>query len=198
MTTLLLGLLIFLGVHAMRVFAAPLRQSLIAQWGSWRFKAAYALLSLLGFTLILQGYPEAKQLPLHLWEPPFGLRHLSVALMWPAALLLLAAYVPGNGIRARLRHPMTLSVKVWALAHLLANGHWADVLLFGGFLLWSVLLYRAARREDRSQMVGLMGSTGRWLNLGTVLTVLLGSALWYGFALGGWHAPLFGVSPLGR
>ncbi len=198
MTMLLLGLLIFRGVHALRVFASHWRARWISQWGSWRFKAAYALFSLLGLVLILQGYPEAKQMPLTLWEPPFGLRHLSAALMWPALVLLLAAYIPGNGIRAKLRHPMTLSVKVWAVAHLLANGHWADVALFGSFLLWSVLLYRAARREDRSQMVGLMGHSAQWLNLGTVVTLLVGSAIWYGFTLGGWHAALFGVSPLGR
>jgi len=112
-------------------------------------------------------------------------------------VLLVASWVPGNGIRNRLRHPMTLSVKVWAFAHLLSNGHLAHLMLFGGMLVWSVLLYRSAKEEDRSRMVGIMGSGAQWVNLGTLIALLLGSALWVWMAMGGGHAMLFGVSPLG-
>ncbi len=197
MVTLALGLLIFLGVHSLRLLAPQWRYRQLSRWGSLRFKAACALVSLLGFVLIVQGYPESKQMPLELWQPPLALRHLSATLMWPATVMLVAAYVPGNGIRSKLRHPMTLSVKIWALAHLLSNGHVVDVLMFGTFLIWSVLIYRAARQEDRSQMVGMMGSTGPWLNLGTLVSVAAGTAAWFWLALGGGHLSLIGVSPLG-
>ena len=197
MTTLVLGLLVFLGVHSLRVLAPLWRYRQLTRWGALPFKGVYALVSLLGFWLILQGYPQAKAIPLEVWTPPFWLRHLSVALMWPATIMLVAAYVPGNSIRTRLRHPMTLGVKTWALAHLLANGHIADLMVFGSFLVWAVLVYRAARREDRSQRVGMMGSAGMGLNLGTLLTLLLGTAVWFWLALGGGHLALIGVSPLG-
>jgi uncharacterized membrane protein len=197
MSNLLLGLLVFLGVHSLRVFLPGLRYRLMTAWGPLPYKGAYSLISLLGLWWLITGYSEAKLLPFELWSPPFFLRHLSALLMWPAMVMLVAAYVPGNGIRALLRHPMTLSVKVWALAHLLCNGHLADVLLFGFLLIWSVLVYRTARRDDRSNMVGMLRSGTPLLNLGTLITLILGTAAWYWLALGGGHLALIGVSPMG-
>ena len=92
---------------------------------------------------------------------------------------------------------MTLSVKIWAFAHLIANGHLAHVLLFGGMLIWSALIYRSAKQEDRSRMVGLMGSGAHLVNLGTLISVVLGSLVWFWMAMGGGHQWLIGVSPLG-
>ncbi|MEY2620647.1 MAG: hypothetical protein RIT26_467 [Pseudomonadota bacterium] len=197
MTKLVLGLLIFLGIHAIRVWGPNLRSRLISSWGPWRFKAIYSLISLAGLWCLVTGYAEAKSLPDEWWSPPFFLRHLTLLLMWPAMVLLVAAYVPGNGIRAILRHPMTLSVKVWALAHLLSNAHSADILLFGSMLVWAILVYRNARREDRSNMVGMLRSGTPLLNLGTLVSVFLGTGLWYWLTLGGGHLALIGVSPLG-
>ncbi|MEY2659010.1 MAG: hypothetical protein RLZZ123_182 [Pseudomonadota bacterium] len=197
MTKLVLGLLIFLGIHAMRVWGPNLRSHLIASWGPWRFKALYSVLSLWGLWWLVTGYAEAKLVPDELWSPPFFLRHIALLLMWLAMVLLVAAYVPGNGIRAILRHPMTLAVKVWALAHLLSNAHTADVLLFGAMLVWAILVYRNARRVDRSNMVGMLRSSTPLLNLGTLLSVLLGSGLWFWLTLGGGHLALIGVSPMG-
>ena len=89
------------------------------------------MVSLLGFVLIVWGFSQARLTPMQLWSPPVGMRHLASLLTWLAFVLLVAAYVPGNGIKARLHHPMVLAVKTWALAHLLANGNLAHVVLFG-------------------------------------------------------------------
>ena len=197
MTQLALGLLFFLAVHSLRIFAPLWRYQQIARWGRTRFRLVYSLLSLLALWLIADGYAQARGVSTDLWFPPYGMRHLSVALMWPAMVLLAAALIPGNGIKAKLHHPMTLSVKIWALAHLASNGRWADVMLFGVLLIWSVLLFRALRRDDRSNMVGLMGNSSPLWNLGTLMAVVVGSALWAWLALGGGHLWLIGVNPLG-
>ena len=109
-----------------------------------------------------------------------------------AFILLAAAYVPKNGIKSWLHHPMVLSVKVWALAHLLANHTLADLLLFGSFLVWAVLDFRAARSRDRAGDVSYApGTMG-----GTVVTLVVGVVAWAVFAF--WaHGFLFGVSPIG-
>ena len=140
MLQLLIGLALFLGIHSAQSLAPQARQRAQQRWGALGYKAVYSAVSLLGLYLIVHGYAQARLTPVVLWTPPRGLQHASIALMWVAMVLLVSAYVPGNQIRAKLRHPMTLSVKVWALAHLLANGHLADAVLFGGFLLWSVLV----------------------------------------------------------
>jgi uncharacterized membrane protein len=197
MTQLVLGLLLFLAVHSLRIVAPLWRFRQVARWGRVRFRLAYAVLSLIALWQITDGYAQARLVSIDLWVPSYGLKHLSVALMWPAMVLLAAAVVPGNGIRSKLHHPMTLSVKIWALAHLASNGRSADVLLFGVLLIWAVMLYRALRREDRSNMVGLMGHHSPLWNLGTLIAVGVGSVLWAWLALAGGHLWLIGVDPLG-
>ena len=128
-----------------------------------------------------------------LWSRPVAMRHAASLLTLAAFILLVAAYVPRNAFKARLHHPMVLSVKVWALAHLLSNGNLADVLLFGGFLLWAVLDFRAARLRDRAQGTAYPSGT----LAGTAMTVVLGLVAWAVFAFWG-HALLIGVSPMGR
>jgi uncharacterized membrane protein len=197
MSTLLSGLLVFLMIHSIKMLAPQLRSQMIHAMGLGAYKTVYSLVSLLGLWLMARGFQEARQLDAMWWTPPVWTRHLAVALMWPALVMLVSAYVPGSGIKARLRHPMVLSVKVWALAHLIANGHQAHVILFGAILVWAVLNYRAARMEDRSRMVGLMRSGAHVLNLGTLVSLVIGSALWFWLAMGGGHLALLGVSPLG-
>jgi uncharacterized membrane protein len=197
MTQLALGLLLFLAVHSLRIYAPLTRYRLVARWGKASFKLVYSLLSLLALWLMVDGYAQTRLNSSELWLPPLGLRHLSLALMWPAMVLLAAALVPGNGIKTKLRHPLILSVKIWALAHLACNGRASDVLLFGVLLVWAVLLFRTLRRDDRSNMVGLMGNSSPLWNLGTLMAVLLGSALWVWLVLGGGHLMLIGVNPLG-
>lgn len=190
MTLLILGLIVFLGLHSVRIFAEDWRSARIAQWGEARWKGLHALSSIIGFALIIWGYGLTRATPIDLWQPPIFTRHLAALLTLPAFMLLAAAYVPGTRIRARLGHPMVLSVKLWALAHLLANGRLADVLLFGGFLVWAALDFRAARARDKQlAVVRPAGSAGR-----DSIALALGVIAWavFAFALHGW---LIGVKP---
>ena len=189
---LIAGLLLFLGVHSTRVFADDWRNRTRARVGAGPFKGIYSLLSLAGFVLLVWGYGVARQQPVVLWNPPTGMRHLAALLTLLSFVLLAAAYVPGNQIKARLHHPMVLGVKVWALAHLLANGTLADVLLFGGFLVWAIVLFAASRRRDRREhTVYAHGSAGA-----TGITVVVGVLAWAAFAF--WlHRVLIGVAPFG-
>lgn len=193
MTALILGLLIFLGAHSVRIVAEPWRQRTIARLGDGAWKGVYSLLSALGLALIVWGYAAARQEPVALWTPQVWARHLAGLLTLGAFVLLAAAYVPGNGIKARVHHPMVLGVKVWALAHLLANHTLADLLLFGGFLLWAVLDFRSARQRDAAAGVRYApGSVAR-----TLVAVVVGVVAWAAFAF--WlHGAWLGVRPFGR
>lgn len=193
MSLLILGLVLFLGVHSVRIVADGWRTRMRERLGEGRWKGLYSLLSFAGLIFIVWGYGLARQDPVVLWAPPVAMRHAASLLTLAAFILLVAAYVPRNAFKARLHHPMVLSVKVWALAHLLSNGNLADVLLFGGFLLWAVLDFRAARLRDRAQ--GTAHPSGTLA--GTAMTVVLGLVAWAVFAFWG-HALLIGVSPMGR
>ena len=192
MMYLIAGLVLFLGVHSTRIFANDWRNQTLARMGEKPFKGIYTLLSLVGFVLLVWGYGQARQQGVMLWNPPTAMRHLAALLTLVAFVLLAAAYVPGNQIKAKLHHPMVLGVKVWALAHLLANGSLADTVLFGSFLLWSVVLFAASRRRDRREQVVYPAGTASM----TVITVIAGAAAWAVFAF--WlHRVLIGVSPFG-
>jgi uncharacterized membrane protein len=192
MTYLIAGLVLFLGVHSIRVFANDWRNRTLASMGEKPFKGVYALLSIAGFVLLVWGYGQARQQGVMLWNPPTAMRHIAALLTLVAFVLLAAAYVPGNQIKARLHHPMVLGTKVWAFAHLLANGSLADTVLFGSFLVWSVLLFAASRKRDRrEQTLYAAGTAGA-----TAITVAAGVAAWAVFAF--WaHRVLIGVSPFG-
>jgi len=192
MTILILGLVLFLGVHSARIVAEGPRQAFIAKHGANAWKGLYTLVSIAGFALIVWGYGLARQQPVVLWTPPIAMRHLAALLTLPAFVMIVAAYVPGNGIKARLHHPMMLGVKTWALAHLVANNTFADLLLFGGFLAWSVAAFIAARKRDRAQ--GTTYAPGRVDR--TIITVVVGTAAWASVAF--WlHAWWIGVRPIG-
>lgn len=192
MAMLILGLVLFLGLHSVRIVADDWRGRTIARIGANAWKGGYSLLSLLGLVLLVVGYGQARLAPVLLWTPPVWTRHVAALLMLAAMVLLVAAYVPRNVFKARLRHPMVLSVKLWALAHLLANGNLADVLLFGSFGVWAVLDFRAARQRDRATDAPAPPSS----DAGSGLALALGVLVWGGFAF--WaHAWLFGVRPFG-
>ena len=193
MEILVLGLVLFLGVHSVRIVADGWRTQTLARVGEMPWKGLYSLVSAVGLALIVWGYGLTRQQPVVLWVPPIGMRHAAALLTLIAFVLLAAAYVPRNAIKARLHHPMVLGVKVWALAHLLSNGNLADVLLFGSFLLWAVLSFRAARQRDRAMNTGYAPGTAA----GTGVAVVVGAVAWVGFAF--WaHAWLIGVAPLAR
>lgn len=193
MSYLVLGLVLFLGVHSVRIVADGWRTQTLARMDELPWKGLYSLASILGLALIVWGYGLARQQPVVLWVPPIGMRHAAALLTLIAFILLAAAYVPRNALKARLHHPMVLGVKVWALAHLISNGNLADVLLFGSFLLWAVMSFRAARQRDRAQGTVYAPGTA----VGTGIALVVGAVAWAGFAF--WaHTLLIGVAPLGR
>ena len=192
MDMLLTGLVVFLAAHSVRIFAENWRTHMREMLGENVFKGAYSVVSLIGLGLIIWGFGIAREQPVYLWSPPVGMRHAASLLTLLAFVLLAATYVPGNAIKARMGHPMILGVKVWALAHLLANGTVAHVALFGSFLVWAVLCFRAARQRDRANGVAYPAATAR----GTAITVAAGVVAWvvFAFALHGW---LIGIKPMG-
>lgn len=192
MAYLLAGLLLFLGVHSLRIFADGWRAQQIGRIGPLPWKGLISVLSLAGFALLVWGWGMARQTPVVLWQPPVGMRHAASLLTLLAFVLLAAAYVPGNAIKARFHHPMVLGVKTWALAHLLSNGSVAHVVLFGSFLAWGVLLFIASRRRDRREVT--VYAPGRLAP--TLVTVVVGVAAWAVFAFK-LHGMWIGVRPFG-
>jgi uncharacterized membrane protein len=203
MALLILGLVLFLGAHSTRIFAENWRQAVLERLGEKAYKGVYTLVSLVGFGLIIYGFDQVRWDSPMLWMPPVWVKHVAALLMLLSLVLLACAHAPRNAIKAKLHHPMVLSVKVWALAHLLANPRVADLVLFGAFLLWSVLNFRAARKRDRlaaalAQETGEAGTllvpevsaaaTWRAVGIGVVVWAVL---------LSRGHEWLFGVSPLG-
>ena len=191
MLLLIAGLVLFLGVHSTRIFAEGWRDATIARIGPMPWKGIYSVVSLVGFVVLIWGFRAARADTLVLWSPPFWARHVAGLLMMVSFVLLAAAYVPHNSIKARLHHPMILGVKVWALAHLIANNTLADVMLFGGFLAWAVLDFGSARKRDRAgHTVVPAGRASR-----TALAVAIGVLAWAVFAF--WlHRVLIGVAPM--
>jgi len=138
MLWLIVGLVTFLGIHSVTIFAPAWRDSMVSRLGALNWRLLYSVVSIASFLVLVHGYGLARQEPVVLYQPPVWMRHVSMLLMLPAFVLLLAAYLPGR-IKAKAKHPMLAATKTWAVAHLLANGMLADVLLFGGFLLWAVV-----------------------------------------------------------
>ncbi|MHA6206116.1 NnrU family protein [Dyella soli] len=192
MLLLILGLVMFLGVHSIRLVASDWRSRQLARLGEKRWKALYALVSVIGFVLIVWGFGIARQHAVPLYVPPLWLRHLNALFTVLAFVLVAAAYVPRNHLKANLGHPMLAGVKCWAFGHLLATGMLHDLLLFGAFLLWAIAAFVGARRRDRTAGVTYPAGTAR----GDLVTVVAGVASWAVFAwwLHGW---LIGVNPMG-
>jgi uncharacterized membrane protein len=190
MLKLVAGLVVFLGVHSIRIFAPHWRERMIARIGAGPWKVIYSLASLAGFLLIIGGYSAARLEPVVLYNPPFWMRHLVALLMLPVFPLLLAAYLPGR-IKAAVKHPMLTATKAWALSHLLVNGMLADVLLFGGFLAWAVIDRISAGKRPQAAVRGAPLSIRN-----DVIAVVAGLALYGVFVM--WaHVRLFGVAPMG-
>jgi uncharacterized membrane protein len=192
MSLLILGLVLFLGTHSVRIVADDWRGVRIARLGLMPWKGVYSVISIIGFVLIVWGYGAARGAPVILYSPPVWTRHIAALLTLPAFVLLVAAYIPGTRIKRAVGHPMVAAVKIWAFAHLLANGTLADVVLFGSFLAWAVADYIAARRRDRAAgTVVVVGPVSR-----DIAAVFIGLAAWAAFAF--WlHAAWIGVRPFG-
>jgi uncharacterized membrane protein len=191
MTLLILGLVLFLGVHSVRIVADGWRSRMMARLGEMGWKGLYSLVAIAGFVLLIYGFGLARQQPVLLYVPPPWLRHLNALFTLIAFVLIAAAYVPRNHFKAKLGHPMLAGVKTWAFGHLLATGMLHDVVLFGAFLAWAAVDFVVSRRRDRARGVVYAAGTV----LGDVVAVGVGVVVWgvFAFAL---HARWIGVNPL--
>ena len=198
MAVLILGLVIFLGVHCLSIVSPDGRNRLAQRLGEGAFKGLYALVAMAGFVLIVWGYGLSREAPVMLYALPAGFRHLAALLMLPVFVLLFAAYLPGRIQRAA-KHPMLVAVKLWALSHLLAQsvtgGSLADVLLFGGFLAWAVadrisLKRRAAAGGLRAVPALPASRANDYIALAGGLVVYVVFVVWL-------HQAWIGVRPFG-
>jgi uncharacterized membrane protein len=190
MCLLIAGLAIFIGMHSIAIVSTRLRDSLRTQLGAGAWRAIYSLVSLIGFVLICKGFALTRFSPVVLYVPPAWLRYVAVVLMVPVFPLMFASLLPGR-IRTAMKHPLLASVKLWALAHLLANGMLADVLLFGSFLAWAVIDRISFKR--RPPQILRTAPERPWND---AAAVILGLVV-YALLLFGAHRWLFGVAPLG-
>lgn len=194
MLELIAGLILFLGTHSIAMVRPAWRAQAVARLGEPAWKGGYALVSLLGLWLVAQGYGDARASAeaIGLYQPPIWSRHLALLLMLPVFPLLLAAYLPGR-IQQATKHPMLAAVKIWAFAHLLANGSLADALLFGGFLAWAVAERISLKRRPARAGSVPGAAAGKW-NDG--IAVVAGVLVYLVFLF--WaHQWLFGRAPLG-
>jgi uncharacterized membrane protein len=190
MMYLIAGLVLFFGVHSIAIVAPAWRDATAARLGDGPWKAGYSVVSAIGFVLLVHGYAVARAEPVVLYTPPAALHYVTSLLMLPVFPLLLSTYLPGR-IKAAVKHPTLTATKTWALAHLLANGMLADVLLFGGFLAWAVAdRIAVGKRTVQRKLPGSPPS--RWNDL---IAIVVGLVLYVVF-VGGVHRHLFGVSVL--
>jgi uncharacterized membrane protein len=191
-TLLVLGLVLFLGTHSFSMARGP-RAAIIGRIGEGPFKGLYSLLSLAGIVLVSIGYGQYRASGyIPVWDPPVWTRHLALLLVLIAFICFVAAYLPGR-IKARLKHPMLAGVKIWALAHLLANGDLGSILLFGSFLVWAVLARISVKRRDVAAQHGGTAAPAGWRN--DILAVAIGTVVYLAFVF--WlHPWLIGVPVL--
>lgn len=191
MIVLIAGLVVFLGIHAVRIFADGWRTQMIDRHGERTWKGLYSVLSLAGFGLIIWGFALARDSAAPIWDPPVWTRHSAVLLMAVSFFLVSQNGNRQGPISAKVGHPMTVAVIIWSAAHLGANGTVADIVLFGSFLVWSVLVLASARRRDAaSGVTRVAAGWGADLRPGIAGLVLWAIFIWKV------HEWLFGVAPL--
>jgi len=191
MQLMIYGLFVFLGIHVVPLIFPRWRQRQIDRFGERTWKGAFALVALIGLVLTCIGFGRARQLPLVLYATPPAMDHLNALFTLVAFVLVAAAYVPRNHVKAALGQPMLLGVVVWASGHLLATGLLHDVVLFGAFLAWALPMAVWLRQRDRLDGVIYPAGTLR----GDLLALVIGVAAWAVFAF--WlHRWLIGVDPL--
>jgi uncharacterized membrane protein len=190
LVVLILGLAVFIGGHAF-VTRREARSALIARIGEWPYKGLFSLVSILGIVLIAWGFRNYRAAGyIDIWTPPSWARHVTVTLMWPAAIFVTAAYIPGNLKRA-LKHPMLAGIKLWAVAHLISNGDLGSIILFGSILAWAV--YDRISLKSRADAGGPAIPVGGFRN--DMLAIVVGTILYA--ALGLFHHLFIGVAAFG-
>ena len=188
---LILGLVVFFASHLF-VTAREKRAALIGRVGQGGYRVLFSIVSLAGLALIVWGYATYRAHEwIQVWTPPAYMRHVTVGLMLISVVLITAAFIPSH-IKARAKHPMLASIKVWAFAHLLVNGDLGSILMFGSFLVWAVYARIAAKR--RGDLGPKMAPAG-WIN--DFIVVALGVAVYLllGFYF---HPYVIGVQVFGR
>lgn len=191
MGLLILGLVVFLGIHSVRIIAAEFREKQIDKRGLMAWKGMYALVALIGLVLIVIGYGQARLDPVVFWTAPTWMSHLVALLMIPAMIFLVASQFPAGRIKAAVKHPMLLSVKIWALAHLLVNGDLASIVLFGGFLAWAVVDRISEKRRLRAGLTSNpVAGSAKW----DMYSVVIGLVVYVAFVVY-LHKLLIGVAP---
>jgi uncharacterized membrane protein len=175
LATMILGLALFIGAH---VFVTMREHRAVAVYrlGEWPYKGLMSLVSLVGIILIGYGFARYRAAGMiNVWSPPAFMRHITDLLVWPAIVFVVAAYSRGD-IARKLKHPMLVGVKLWALAHLLSNEDLGSIILFGS-ILGPPIPYRG-RTND-------------------IIAVVVGTLLY--LALGFWFHPyVIGVPAFGR
>ncbi|MBL4646832.1 MAG: NnrU family protein [Rhizobiales bacterium] len=174
MSILIAGMVLFFSTHFARVFFPDLRENLIKRFGVMGWRGLYSIVSLAGLGLIIWGFGEARQAPNVVWVPPFAFLHVAATFMLFAFIFLAAAYLPAGRIKAALKHPMLISIKIWAIGHLLINGMLAEMILFGAFLIWAVMAFIAARKRDRAE--GKVYAAGPMRN--DLIAIIVGTGVW--------------------
>jgi uncharacterized membrane protein len=193
MALLALSLVLFLGLHLIRVVAPGFRLAMIEKLGKPVWIAFHSIASILTLVFVAYAFVTARSEPIGMfYNPPAGMAHLTVTLMLVAVICFVAGFLPAGHIRAKTKHPVVLSVKIWALAHLLSNGEAYSVLLFAAFLAWGVILRISLKRRWRRGEITLpVFVSGKY----DLYAVVLGVIVW---ALMIWrvHEWLIGVAPL--
>jgi len=188
MTQLIVGIVLFFGIHSVAIVAPAWRDAQAARLGlAWR--GLYTVVAIAGLALVIYGFGLARHEPVVLYSPPAWMRHMTMLLMLPVFPLLIAAYAPGR-IKAAVKHPMLAATKLWAFAHLLSNGTLGDVLLFGGFLAWAVADRISLKKRPVRAIPGAPAGP-----MNDVIAVVGGLAIYALFVFKA-HAWLFGVSPM--
>ncbi|MBB4952824.1 putative membrane protein [Agrobacterium vitis] len=190
MLLLIIGLILFLGLHMIRVVAPGLRASMVARLGLNGWKGLYSVAAVVSIVLVAYGYSVAPVI--NVWFPPMGMSHLTVTLMVFATICLVAGFLPAGHIVVKSKHPMVLSIKIWALSHLLSNGDLRSIILFAAFLAWGVILRIALKRRERAGEIAPRAFVSAKYDL---YAVVLGLVVWAAitFKL---HEMLIGVAPL--
>ena len=187
MWLLIIGLVLFLGIHSISIVALSLRDKMAAKC-ELGWKLFYSLVSLVGIVLIVKGYVDLRQTPTVLYATPLWMRHVAATLLLPVFVLFLVPYFPGR-IKNVIKHPQLLAVMLWAVAHLLVNGTMADVILFGSFLIWAIADRISMMNRVTRPVPGAPKS-----NLNDVIVIVAGLGLYLVMAF--WlHEVLFGVRP---
>jgi uncharacterized membrane protein len=191
LAVMILGLALFLGVHTLPA-QRELRGRVVSVLGEGSYKLVYALVSVLGIVLIAWGFAHYRATGwIDVWNPPTAMKHITLALMLPAVILVVAAYLRGH-IYTALKHPMLAGVKLWAAAHLLANGDLGSIVLFGSFLGWAVFDRISLKR--RSDTGGPPIPVGGWGN--DMIAVAVGFVVYLALAFA-FHPVVIGVPVVG-